>query len=247
MDKQELRKRMREILAELDWRGAGKGGSEEPETLEVAGTSGGANRWVTVRDAHKKVLASVAKNPFYSITEHTEAIGNISAWVMARVIEELTKIGFLGEPLPLSLGKRGSPRRYLKITPRGAKHIGVKFEDCRIPGKGSFEHCLYQDIVYRFLRAKGRAVLIEQTYNGKAVDVVEHLDDGKVRAYEIELRAIGHVADNIRGDLDAGCMAVIVVTRNRSEEKRISLAVYGRLSAEMLEHVSFRTIGEFVQ
>ena len=247
MDKQELRERMRQILARLSWKGVSKDHQEDTETVQVAPDGDKSKGWVTIEDVHKKVLKSVAENPFYSITEHADALGNVSTWIMTRTIEELGRIGFLDKPVSFSLGKRGNPRRYMRITPKGAKFVGVDFEKCRVPGKGSFEHCLHQDVVRRYLSRQGRSVLVEHTYNGKAIDVAEYTSDGKVRAYEIELRPIPHVTENIQGDLDAGCNRVTVVTRNRAEQKKIALLAYSKLPAETLEYVSFKTIREFVE
>jgi hypothetical protein len=247
MDKQELRERMRQILGGLVWEAASKDAQETTETIQVAPDGDNSNELVKIEDVHKKLLKNIAENPFLSITEHADALGRVSTWVMTRTIEELERIGFLDKPLSFSLGKRGNPRRYMRITAKGAEYVGVEFEKCRVPGKGSFEHCLYQDVVYRYLGRQGRSAMVEHTYNGKAMDVAEYARDGKVRAYEIELRLIPHVTENIRGDLDAGCSRVTLVTRNRTEQKKIALLVYSKLPAETLEYVSFKIIREFVE
>lgn len=246
-DRQEIRKEMRVILESLGWepgqldhiaRGMADGLVEPPPAL---------NKHVKVRDAHQKVLKSILKNPFLSVSEHSEQIGNISPHLMNRIIKELIEIGFLEEPLSFSLGLRGNPRKYLRITEKGAKFIRADLSKHQYPGRGSYENCLYQHIVQNHLQRKGRDCIVEHNLNGKSIDVVELGSWGKITGYEIELRVIRHVIDNINRDLEAGCNKVIIVTKNRAEQEKMRTLVYGELTGDKLSRVEFMTIGEFVK
>ncbi len=242
----EYREKIQAELANLRWE------SQESSTTwnEFMNTNSDAEQdkqsEPKIKDIHKKLLLNIAKNPFYSISEHAENIGNVGPWSMRRCCEDLTKLSFLEPPITLSLGKPGNPRKYLRISEEGADHLGINFKDHRPPGRGDFEHTLYQNIICDYLKKHGRSGLIEKDFNGKAIDVLEFGKDGKIIAYEIELRPIEHIVINITKDLAAGCVYVVVVVRNRVEQKKITSLVGGKLPAETLSKVKFNSIGDFV-
>jgi hypothetical protein len=242
----EIRKRMQEILASLAWEPEASVNESSKDAVELAPMER-EKGWVKVRDIHKKLLRSALENPFSSISEHSERLGNVSPWLVLKTIAELIQIGFMERPLSFSLGKRGNPRKYLRATEKGARFAGMKLEQSRYAGRGDFEHCLYQHLVKEWLEKKGRQAIIEFSLNSKSIDVAEFEADGRIRVFEVELRAIPHIIENITKDLAAGCSEVVIVTRNRVEQKRVTALVYSELAANKAGRVSFKTIGEFVE
>ncbi len=245
MNKSEVRQKMGTILSRLSHKDESSDSGSANGLVRLPEESKKPKGWIHIRDIHKKLLASVGHNPFYSISEHTESIGNTSPWAINKTAEELIKLGFLEEPLSYSLGRRGNPRRFWRISSRGADHIGMDYQKCKPPGKGKFEHCLYQHIVLASLKKQGRSGLIEHFYNGKAIDVAEFRPNGVVWGFEIELRKTEHIFINLKDDWRAGCERVYIVTRNKTEQKRMMDYVYANLQATLMDKVSFKTIAEF--
>jgi hypothetical protein len=214
--------------------------------VSVTGSQRG-DRGVVVRDGHRSLLESILKHPFRSTNEHSEAMGNVSPALMKRIKDQLESIGYIQHALTSSLGRRGNPRQYLRITEEGAAFLNVDLKQHRYPGKGEFEHCLFQHLIWQHLAGQNRKAIIELNLDGKSVDVGEFTQDRRIRAYEVELRVIQHAVENITKDLECGCQEVVVVTRNRAEQERIRTLVYGELPSDKLGQVEFKTIAEFVK
>jgi len=132
---------MREILATLPWTPDSLHGRTEEQFIKVVQEAARVDGWVKVEMKHKRLLRSIIEHPFYSVTEHAENLDKMSPWQMKRTTEELQKISFLEEPIVLSLGRRGSPHTYIRISEAGARFIGADLKKCNYPGRGGFGCC----------------------------------------------------------------------------------------------------------
>ncbi len=240
--KDEIQERMDEILSNIPWL---------PEANRISpnirsGVTDVSNSDIgdsveQLRDVHTRALKSVLQNPHFSTSEHAESIGMTSPWTMNHTVEELKNMGLL-EIFAFSVGQRGSPPRFLKLTETGAQFIGADPRKARITGKGGFEHAILQHRIRQYLQAQGCSATVEFNLNGKSVDLAQFEADGNIRVFEVELHATGHVVENINRDLDAGCREVVIVTRNKTEQKRIMALVNAELVSDRRDKVEFRTI-----
>lgn len=245
MNLRQIKSEMGKILANLPWL-ADDGASEDIERFRLRGKEQIKQEgWLSINNIHRRVLESVTRHPFRSVSEHAEAVG-IGSWTMNRVVQELEKVGYLAPALEYSLGKRGSPRRYLQTSEKGLSFIGVPKSEARIPGKGSFQHALYAHYVCRYLSANGKSALLESNWGGKSIDVLELCDDGSVKAYEIECHCQNHVVTNIKKDIQVGCAEVVIVATDRAMQKKLTAYVQTHLESDYLGLVSFRSIADFV-
>ena len=194
--------------------------------------------WVEIA----KFLAELGYVPLSSL--YTQ-LGNLSPWLCRKIVSQMERQGLI-ELCPLSLGQRGNPKTYAVLRPKGAEFIGVEFDKIRLPGRGSTEHVILQNLLAGALRDSGKNAAIEHEANGKAVDIAVISEDGAT-AYEIELEpAHPHVAENALRDLDAGFDEVIVLTRNQAGQNEAKDKVYKAVAWEKLSRVKFKLLREFL-
>lgn len=172
-------------------------------------------------------------------------LGNLSPWLCRKIVSQMERQGLI-ELCPLSLGQRGNPKTYVVLRPKGAEFIGVEFDKIRLPGRGSTEHVILQNLLAGALRDSGKNAAIEHEANGKAVDVAVICDDGAT-AYEIELEpAHPHLVENVLRDLEVGFDEVVILTRNQAGQNEAKDKVYKSVAWEKLSRVKFKLLREFL-
>lgn len=237
---------MRPVLDLLSWTPCDGSACGERDVVRVHVNDARPQGTVAMTDAHRRLLMSIVSNPFYCMTEHAVALGDWNTAVMNRIVGELNQAGFLDEPFASSLGRKGNPSRFLRISEKGARFIGIDYAKCKQPGKGGFEHRLFADRIKRYLLRKGQDAIIEFCHNGKSVDVCELKPGGGLVAYEVELHPNSpHHLVNVEKDIRAGFEAVVVVAKTRQHEDRLTSAFNRQLSAELLDRVKVLSIADF--
>lgn len=106
-----------------------------------------------------------------------------------------------------------------------------------IPGKGSFEHTLYQDIVSEKIRKDGYSAKVEDRMKGnsKMIDVLGVSPDRKLFvAFEITL-SFSNLRNNIVLDFNAGVSEVVIVCRTKEDMNKAKGIIAG---AGFPEHIS---------
>jgi len=184
------------------------------------------------------LLWHIGNNPFSPVME----LYNLPSFSRPKVkaaLEWLNANGYVA--IEGSRIKPGRPTNFPVITQKGMDYLGID----ALPGKGSYEHKLYQHLVCRHLQATGQKAAIEgrtRKSSPKLIDVLA----GDV-AYEITLHT-SNLAENILEDLRAGATEVVIVTRNRTErDMAAAKAADDPYLERVLHQVSFHTIDEFTR
>jgi len=241
---EEAARHSQSLLATMDWEplaGAveiAAGAAEKPLPGEKRSATAKPNK------AWKEVCKSLAESGFLSLSELYARLGNVTPWLCRKIVNEMERQALV-ELCPLSLGTRGNPKTYAVLTEKGARFAGLDFEKIRLPGRGSTEHVILQNLLAETLRSAGKTVAIEHDANGKAVDVAEIREDG-ASAYEIELEpAHPHVVENVLRDIEAGFDEIIVVTKNQAGQNEAKDKIYKAVPWEKLGRVKFKLFREF--
>lgn len=187
------------------------------------------------------LLFFLGKEPFLKVTQLKDAPGFKSPVEVARALEELEQ-----KNLIIRRGIRTGPTKpsvYPELLPKAWEHLGMNSP----PGKGGFEHKLFQHLVAASLKAQGLKAVIEgrTKSEGKAMDVLASHKDGTSTAYEITLN-LGNLLHNIRQDLAQGAARVVVVTPGKTEQQQAKDELAQAHDSERLEgFVEFSVIADF--
>src|SRR5574341_26632 len=189
---------MKQKLESLPWT---PDRSQEGTQIVSTSLSEPEKRWVKADDDLVRLLKNVAENPLLGVNERREALG-WNAWHMQSRIQDCLQISFLKPPVSISFGGPGNSKKFLQLTEKGARFIGIEdFDSIQLPGKGSDTHKILQNILAQKLKAEGKNAFVEYTVNGKAVDVAILAEDGTYQALELELDPKNpHVEQNIVKD-----------------------------------------------
>ena len=116
------------------------------------------------------------------------------------------------------------------------------------PGRGSFQHRLYQDVCRQWFEAQSYKVQVEgqMTKNGKSVDVLAWSKERGYVAVEVSLHLV-NLVENIRHDLAEGASEICVVTVDKAQQEQAVDIVANAVPplAGALESITFRTIDHF--
>ncbi len=158
------------------------------------------------------LLYFLSKEPFTKISAMTNAPGFKSPAEVGKALDWLEKNGFVNRE-QYRVSRRGIKSVFAVLTPKAYKYLEKK----GIPGKGDFEHKLYQFLICRKLDKDGLQAKIEGRVSGfgKSIDVLARSKDGDYLAYEVTLH-FENIMSNIRQDLESGVSKVFIVTRDRT-------------------------------
>ena len=116
------------------------------------------------------------------------------------------------------------------------------------PGKGGFEHKLWQDLVSKQRKKDGFEPVIEgrvRKGSSKAIDVLVYSETEGYIGYELTIH-FENLVSNIIQDFEAGVSQVVVVTRDETELKKAQEIVTADSTlSSQLDKVVFSTISEF--
>jgi len=182
-------------------------------------------------DLHLEFLRQIHDNPLMSLTEHYQAL-KLSGSQTTKLKREL----FDKRHLVATIRIR---KVFPFLTEAGYRAVGAKRR-----GKGDVLHVHLQHMVLMHLASQGVSGEIEKHLNGKAVDVLA-MADGKLLAFEIELRASDQAMENIRKDLAAGADEVTVLSPFGSVLSAIQRAA-ARIETQLLSRVRFLEMKEFL-
>jgi hypothetical protein len=188
------------------------------------------------------LLYFLGKEPFTRKSDMTKAPGFKSPADVNNALMWLEKNGFIGMESH-KVSRRGRKSIFAVLTDKALRHLGIK----PIPGKGAFEHKLYQHIICKKRKKDGLVAIIEGHIKGfeKSIDVLVRLKDGRYIAYEITLH-FDNLLSNIRQDFAAGVSQVLIVTKDKpAMEKAKKLVGENPLLAQNRAKVAFCTISDF--
>ena len=146
-------------------------------------------------------------------------------------------------------GLRGGQLQVTEVTEEGYQLL-ERFDVHvpRPPGRGGFEHRLWQQIVHSWAVAKGYPAQIEFEVSGKPVDLGVTWDEKRV-AVEIVIEGLDKELDNLAKDLDRGWDQVVFCAVNQEtldSVKDLVLKTFGEEPIR-LDRVRFRRLHEFLQ
>lgn len=196
------------------------------------------------RKTWKDILEILLDVLFIGLSQLYETMG-ISPRFCRKVIQEMESFNMI-ETCTISSGKRGNPTTYVMMKPIGAEFLGIDYADIKLPGKGSTEHVLLQNLIASNMKESGRTAVVEHFMNGKSADIVEFGNDDKTIAYELELEPNEHVAENVKKDLEAGFDQVVIVSRNKILMNEIKDRVYRSVDWNVLQSVRFKLLRDLL-
>ena len=184
------------------------------------------------------LLYFLSKEPFTKVSAMTKAPGFKSPAQVGKALDWLEKSGFARREQH-RVSRRGRKSVFAVLTPIAYKYLDKK----GIPGKGDFEHKLYQHLIRRKLKKDELQPKIEGRISGsKSIDVLARSKDGKYFAYEVTLH-FENLLSNVRRDLESGASKVFIVTRDRAGIEQAQKMV--NANPEYSDSVGFMTIDEF--
>jgi Helicase HerA, central domain len=189
------------------------------------------------------LLYFLGKNPFTKTSEMINAAGFHSPAEVSRTLEWLEKNNFVIRE-PYKVSKRGRKAIFAVLNDKALRYLGIK----SIPGKGSFEHKLYQHIICEKRKVDGLEAKIEGRIRGseKSIDVLVRSEDGSYIAYEVTLHFDNLLSSSIRHDLATGVSKVVIVTRDNPDLEKAKKLVAGYpLLAQNRAKVAFCLISDF--
>lgn len=190
------------------------------------------------------LLFNLSKTPFVKVSEMTTRFSGFnSTQEIVRGLTWLTKHGFI-ERQEFQLNARGRKSAFAVLTPEAHKFLNSKGPK----GKGaSFGHALFQNMIHSFSKKQGEDSRIEGRMKGsrKAIDVLTADSNNRFTAYEITLH-FDNMISNIWNDFNAGVDEIVIVTRDKNDQKRaIDIVSHQEELHPYLDRISFRTIQEF--
>jgi hypothetical protein len=202
---------------------------QEPETMPPNATS---------------LLYFLGKEPFTRKSEMTNAPGFKSPTDINKALAYLEKNGFI-ELESHKVSRRGRKSIFAVLSQKAYNYLNIR----GIPGKGEFEHKLYQHLIFTCekLKKDGLEAKIEGRIKGfeKSIDVLARSKDGNYIAYEVTLH-FENLLSNIHQDIAAGVSKVVIVTRdNPAMKKTIAMVNEDKSLAQNRARVTFCTISDF--
>ena len=173
---------------------------------------------------------------------------DISASVGSKHRKRLIDEGFIRAHRILT-GQRGGQLQVTEVTEQGYQEL-ERFDVHvpRPPGRGGFEHRLWQHIVHAWAVGRGYPAQIEQEVAGKPVDVGVIWDEKRV-AVEIVVEGIEKELDNFGKDMAAGWDQVIFAAVEQATLDQLRDRVLDTFNEEVFvqDKVDFQRLCKFLQ
>jgi len=187
------------------------------------------------------LLFYLSNNPFTKYSDIINAPGFKSTRQAKKALNWLVENVFV--KMEKYRASRTKKSTFAVLQDKAYQYVGMK----GLPGKGSFEHSLYQDIILKKLQVDGLNGRIEGKIKGsnKAMDVLVHSEERGHLAYEVTLN-FHNLLSNIHQDLEAGANEVIIVTKDKENlDKALTIISEDSGLDPCLERLSFLTIDHF--
>lgn len=188
------------------------------------------------------MLYWLGRNHFAKVSEAKVNKLFPSESIATEAIKQLIRSGLVTEEKYRVRGTR--PATYLVLQPQALEFLGLE----ALPGKGSYEHKLYQNIIFNWAKGKGLNPKIEgkaTKASTKLVNVLVQDERDRHVAYEVTL-SNENLIHNLLADFQAGVSEVVVVNSTKTAQREC-LDIVSRHPAltQYMERVSFRLIEEF--
>jgi hypothetical protein len=187
------------------------------------------------------LLFYISRCPFTKAGELKNTPGFKSVAEANRALEWLENNGFVKtEEYRASRTKKS---KFSVLQEKAFTYLGIEGH----PGKGYFEHKLYQHIIFEKLSQEGSEAKIEGRMEGskKLIDVLIASKETGFVAYEITLH-FENLTKNIGDDLTDGVSKVVIVTRDKEDlEKAKKMVEEDPVVAKYQEKIVFETIDAF--
>lgn len=196
----------------------------------------------TIPAASATVLFFLGTYPFTTISELKHAPGFKSPTQSDKALAWLTQNKYVR--IEQHRVSKTKPSKFPVLLEKALAYLGMK----GIPGKGSFEHSLYQHLVYERLRKDGYDAKIEGRLSGsnKRIDVLAAFPDRKrILAFEITL-SFSNLTANIISDFNAGVSEVVIVCRTKEDMNKAEGIIAGAAFPEVInQQIRFETIDAY--
>jgi hypothetical protein len=188
------------------------------------------------------LLYFLGKKPFTKVSDMTDAVGFKSPAEVSKALEWLVNNVFVKRE-SYRVSKRGRPSVFAVLSLKAYSYLNID----SIPGKGDFEHKLYQHLIFKKLHSDGFSAKIEGKIgqNQKSVDVLVRTKDGKFMAFEVTLH-FENLLSNIHDDFNAGAAEVVIVIRDKSDlNKAMKIISQDQTLAQKRNRISFQHVSYF--
>jgi Helicase HerA, central domain len=196
----------------------------------------------SIPPAALSLLHYLSKEPFTKISDMTNAPGFKSNTEVAKALSWLEKDRLAIREM-YKVSKRGRKAHFAVLTQKAYGQFGFK----PIPGKGEFEHKLYQHLICQKLKKDGYDAKIEGRIknSSKSIDVLAETNNAGFIAYEVTL-SFDNIIDNIQDDLSAGSSRVVIVARDKSDLRKAENKIKSNPSMTTVpDNLDFCTISDF--
>lgn len=237
----EVEERMSTFYRELDAK------VEEIETLSVrerpdAGQESETMENQKVPPAAMALLFYLSKDPYSRTKDLKKAPGFKSDGEARKAIDWLVEAGYVQREKH-QISKSGPYPVFSVLTEKAYAQFDLK----RRKGKGSFEHCLYQNLIQKNLESKGIKATIEGKIKGsnKLIDILVKDRKRGYIALEVVL-SFQNLLVNVHKDFASGAAEVVIVARHESGVNQ-ALKIVGTDPSlnPYLEKITFTQISDF--
>ena len=238
LSEDQVKERMAEFWAKLDQEIKRP---ESPKLAEISTETPEQRQAETqVPPACAALLFYLSKYPFTKASELIKAPGFKSVAEANKALEWLNKNQFIA--FAAHRVSRGRKSLFSVLQDKARKYLEIE----SLPGKGDFEHKLYQNLIYEKLLREGQKAKIEGKVKGgtKVIDVLASTEEGLV-AYEVTLH-FENLIDNVQKDFADGVSKVVIVTRDSEGlEKAKNILQEDQTGLEAQKRVEIVTIDAF--
>ena len=188
------------------------------------------------------LLFYLGKFPFTKVSDLVQAPGFKSPSEVNKALDWLLQNDFVQtEKYRTSSTKKS---RYTVLNDKAIRYLGI----AGIPGKGSYEHSLYQRLIHTKLSKDGFIPKIEGRMKDsqKSIDVLAYSQDKKqIIAFEVSLSLI-NLNQNIVEDFRAGVSEVVIVVRDEKDLKKAKdIIINAGFPESILKRTHCTTIDSF--
>jgi len=114
-------------------------------------------------------------------------------------------------------------------------------------GKGGDEHTEYLRLIRRAYRKKGFRALIEQSVNGKSIDVAVYNKSGeKLFAFEAACNYRNEVKNCIDDLTKSGFPQVVIGCVNKKVEQKVKRAIAAAVPESLKDRITVAPIGRYL-